>query len=111
MPVSVAGRIAHQPAGYSRARRRYPWIAPGSTLFWRIVKLQHAMGSPLTKALIGAMAASGLPAPSWEVIKAFELSDVAQGLHRLLRKDPGRFGHNVDAVFARGTNLAASIGR
>ena len=34
------------------ARARYPWAAPGSELFWRVVKLQHAMGSPLAWKLL-----------------------------------------------------------
>jgi hypothetical protein len=48
---------------------------------------------------------------NWEAIKAYEMTDAAQRLHRLLRVDPGRFGRNVDKVFIRGGQLASTLGR
>lgn len=94
------------------ARKRYPWIPFGSELFWRIVKLQHAMGSGLTLQVLSDMRRRGVPPTSWAAIKAYELTDAAKRLHVLLRvKKSGRFGHNVDEVFTRGRQLAASLGR
>jgi hypothetical protein len=93
------------------ARRRFPWAPPGSDLFWRIVKLQHAMGSPLARAMLVELQARGGAVPTWEAIKVFERTDSAQRLHKLLRVRPGRFGENVDAVFDRGARIARSVGR
>jgi hypothetical protein len=93
------------------ARQRYPWIPFGSELFWRIVKLQHAMGSALTQRMLSDMRNRGLPPTSWDAIKAYELTDSAKRLHALLRQEPGRFARNVDAVFARGRQIAKSLGR
>ena len=90
------------------ARRRFPWLPAGTEFFWRVVKLQHAMGSGLTNRLLSAMVARGVPPASWEAIKAFEVTDAATRLHPLLRVEPGR---NVDAVFTRGRQLATSLGR
>jgi len=42
------------------ARRRFPWIPAGSELFWRVVKLQHAMGSGLAWKLLSQMHARGI---------------------------------------------------
>jgi LAS superfamily LD-carboxypeptidase LdcB len=92
------------------ARRRFPSIPVGSELFWRVVKLQHALGSPLTKRLLDGMRASNVPL-TWEAIKQWEVTHGPQ-LHRLLRVEPlGRFGRNVDGVFTRGRELARSLGR
>jgi hypothetical protein len=56
------------------------------------------------------MIASGIPL-TWEAIKCYEVEHGPQ-LHRLLRVQPiGRFGRNVDAVFARGQRLARDHGR
>jgi hypothetical protein len=93
------------------ARKRYPWIPFGSGLFWRVVKLQHAMGSGLTRAMFAEMRKRGIPTDNWQAIKAFEVTDAAKRLHPLLRVRPGRFGHNVDEVFARGARIARSLGR
>jgi hypothetical protein len=91
------------------ARRRFPSIAPGSELFWRVVKLQHALGSPLTRRLLDGMTAAGIPL-TWDEIRRYEISHGPQ-LHRLLRVQPlGRFARNVDAVFTRGRKLAAGLG-
>jgi D-alanyl-D-alanine carboxypeptidase-like protein len=92
------------------ARQRFPSIPAGSELFWRVVKLQHALGSPLTKRLLDGMRASGIPF-TWEAIKQWEVTHGPQ-LHKLLRVEPlGRFGRNVDGVFTRGRQLTASLGR
>jgi hypothetical protein len=92
------------------ARQRFPSIPPGSELFWRVVKLQHALGSPLTKRLLDGMHASGIPF-TWEAIKQWEVTHGPQ-LHGLLRVEPlGRFGRNVDGVFAKGGELARTLGR
>jgi hypothetical protein len=93
------------------ARRRFPWIPTGSKLFWRMVKLQHAMGSGLAKMMLSDMQRSGVPPTTWNAIKAYELTTAAQRLHKLLRVKPGRFGRNVDAVFTRGGRIATSLGR
>jgi hypothetical protein len=93
------------------ARRRFPWIPPGSELFWRVVKLQHAMGSGLARKLLASMQSTGVPPTTWEAIRAYEATPAAQQLHRLLRVKPGRFSHNVDAVFTNGRRIAASLGR
>ena len=53
------------------ARQRFPSIPEGSELFWRIVKLQHAMGSGLVRALLGRMRASNI-ALSWEAKHCWE---------------------------------------
>jgi hypothetical protein len=95
------------------ARTRYPWATPGSDLFWRLVKLQHAMGSSLTSKLISSMQQSNLPI-TWEAIKRYEVTE-GRRLHRLLNpSNPaklGRFGRNVDEVFQRGRRLAATLRR
>jgi hypothetical protein len=93
------------------ACQRYPWLPYGSELFWRIVKLQHAMGSPLTQRMLSDMRRRGLPPTSWGAIKAYELTEAAKGLHPLLRVRPGRFAQNVDAVFSRGRQIARALGR
>jgi pentapeptide MXKDX repeat protein len=108
---SVAAGLTLVRSYVELARKRYPWIPPGSDLFWHVVKLQHAMGSGLTKAMLTTMLGRGAPPASWDAIKAFELTDAAKALHRLLRVKPGRFGHNVDAVFTRGRQIAAALGR
>ena len=110
---SVEGgiRLVRYYAGL--AQNRYPWAAPGSELFWRMVKLQHAMGSGLTRTLISSMQAAGIPL-TWEAIKRYEVSDGPR-LHRLLNPpkaaDRGRFTRNVDRVFLLGRPLAAASGR
>jgi len=92
------------------ARQRFPSIPDGSELFWRIVKLQHAMGSGLTRTLLGSMRASNI-ALSWEAIKRYELTNGPR-LHRLLTVEPlGRFGRNVDGTFARGREIARALGK
>jgi hypothetical protein len=56
------------------------------------------------------MHASGIPF-TWEAIKQWEVTHGPQ-LHRLLRVEPlGRFGRNVDGVFAKARDLAHSLGR
>jgi hypothetical protein len=92
------------------ARQRFPWIPAGSDLFWRVVKLQHAMGSGLSATLLGRMRARGIEI-TWDAIKRFELSPEGVTLHPLMRVDPGRFGRNVDRVFNDGRQIAQSLGR
>jgi hypothetical protein len=92
------------------ARQRFPWIPYGSELFWRVVKLQHAMGSGNAKTLITRMRAQGIEV-TWEAIKRFEVTDGPK-VSRLLAVRPlGRFGRNVDAVVDVGHRIAASVGR
>jgi hypothetical protein len=95
------------------ARTRYPWATPGSDLFWRLVKLQHAMGGWLTSQLIASIQKSNLSI-TWEAIKRYEVTE-GRRLYRLLNpSDPaklGRFGRNVDEVFQRGHRLAATLRR
>jgi hypothetical protein len=91
------------------ARLRFPWIPPGSELFWRVVKLQHAMGSGLARGLLNAIRARGIPT-TWDAIKRYELTDGPK-LHVLLRMEPGRFGRNVDRVFQQGPAIARSVAR
>jgi hypothetical protein len=107
---SVEAGIANVRYYANLARRRFPAIPAGSELFWRVVKLQHALGSPLTKRLLDGMRAEGIPF-SWDAIKRAEVGNGPR-LHRLLRVEPlGRFGRNVDAVFTRGRQLASALGR
>ncbi len=107
---SVQAGIANVRYYADLARKRFPSIPVGSELFWRVVKLQHALGSPLTKRLLDGMRADGIPL-SWEAIKQYEVSHGPR-LHRLLRVEPiGRFGRNVDGVFTRGRQIAAALGR
>ena len=91
------------------ARSRFPWIPAGSELFWRVVKLQHAMGSPLANRFLTDMHNRGIPF-TWDNIERFELSDGPR-FHQLFRTEPGRFGRNVDKVFAYGRARAQSLGR
>jgi hypothetical protein len=95
------------------ARKRYPWATPGSDLFWRVVKLQHAMGGGLAWKLLSSMVRNNIPM-TWETIKQHEVAD-GPGLHRLLNPhdaaDRGRFGRNVDQVFSRGRRLATALRR
>ena len=94
---------------YARlTRRRFPSTPAGSELFWRVVKLQHAMGSGLARQLLQRMLARNIPL-TWEAIKRFEVTDGPR-LHRLLRVRPlGRFGRNVDEVFTRGRRELAGL--
>jgi hypothetical protein len=94
---------------YARlARQRFASIPAGSELFWRVVKLQHAMGSGLARKLLNALAATRAPL-TWEAIRQFEVTRGPQ-LHRLLRVKPlGRFTRNVDHVFARGSEIAGAL--
>ncbi|MGZ4304445.1 MAG: hypothetical protein ACXVSL_06200 [Solirubrobacteraceae bacterium] len=92
------------------ARQRFPWIPYGSELFWRVVKLQHAMGSGTAYALITHMAARGIDV-TWEAIKRFEVTDGPKISRLLTYKPIGRFGHNVDTVVDVGRRIAASLGR
>jgi N-acetylmuramoyl-L-alanine amidase len=91
------------------ARRRFPWIPAGSELFWRIVKLQHAMGSGLAWQMLTQMHARGIET-NWPAIERYELTDGPK-LHALMRVQPGRFGRNVDGVFTRGRAIAQRLGR
>jgi len=92
------------------ARQRFPSIPAGSELFWRIVKLQHAMGSGLTWKLLNSMRASNI-ALTWEEIKRYEVTNGPR-LHRLLTKKPlGRFSRNVDGVFTRGREIVRALGK
>jgi hypothetical protein len=91
------------------ARRRFPWIPNGSELFWRVVKLQHAMGSGLAWKLLSQMQARGIET-TWDAIKRDEVN-VGPKLHPLLAKEPGRFGRNVDRVFSQGRLIAQSLSR
>ena len=97
----------------NHVRTRYPWFAPGTELFWRVVKLQHAMGVGTAAALLTSMRRNNLPM-TWEAIKRYEVTDGPR-LHRLLNpSDPGkrgRFGRNVDKVFELGRQIAASLPR
>jgi hypothetical protein len=91
------------------ARDRFPWVPVGSELFWRIVKLQHAMGSGLARGLLNRMRGRGIET-SWENIKRFEVTEGPK-LHPLLAREPGRFGRNVDRVFEEGRRLASQLRR
>jgi phosphatidylserine/phosphatidylglycerophosphate/cardiolipin synthase-like enzyme len=94
---------------YARlAQQRFPSIPAGSELFWRMVKLQHAMGSGLAYRLIKAMLAAGVPL-TWENIRQYEIAHGA-ALHALLRVKPlGRFTHNVDQALAQGHAWSARV--
>jgi hypothetical protein len=92
------------------ARQRFPWIPRGSELFWRIVKLQHAMGSGTAYRLLGRMHASGI-VMTWEAIRRYEVAEGPK-LARLLAVSPlGRFSRNVDRVVELGRRIAGSFGR
>ena len=73
------------------ALKRYPWIPFGSELFWRVVKLQHAMGSRSRAENAFRYAKQGSTADELGRDKAYELTDAAKRLHLLLRVKPGRF--------------------
>jgi len=94
-------------------RKQYPWFTPGTELFWRLVKLLHAMGMGTAAALLSSMRKNNVPM-TWEAIKRYEVTEGPR-LHRLLRpRDPtwiGRFGRNVDKVFTEGRRIAAALGR
>jgi hypothetical protein len=94
-------------------RKQYPWFTQGTELFWRLVKLLHAMGMGTAAALLSSMRKNNVPM-SWEAIKRYEVTEGPR-LHRLLRpSDPtwvGRFGRNVDKVFTEGRRIAAALGR
>jgi hypothetical protein len=99
---------------YARlARQRFPSIPMSSELFWRVVKLQHAMGSGLARRLLNGIRASNIPL-TWEAIKQYEVTDGPR-LHRLLNPpnaaERGRFGRNVDKVFVLGRQLATALRR
>jgi phosphatidylserine/phosphatidylglycerophosphate/cardiolipin synthase-like enzyme len=95
---------------YARlAQQRFPSIPAGSDLFWRVVKLQHAMGSGLAYRLLTAMSQAGLPL-TWENIRQYEVTH-GPALHPLLKVAPlGRFTHNVEEAMASGTAWAGRLG-
>ncbi len=88
---------------------RFKFIPANSELFWRVVKLQHAAGSGSTELLLNTMRRRGINV-TWEAIKAFEVSAGAT-LNPTLAYKPGRFGHNVDELVARGRAIATVLGR
>jgi hypothetical protein len=92
------------------APQRFPWIPYGSELFWRVVKLQHAMGSGNANALITRMRTTGIGV-TWDAIKRVEVTDRPKVSHLLAVRRLGRFGRNVDAVVDVGRRIAASLGR
>jgi hypothetical protein len=110
---SVQARIRSVRYYADLVRTWYPWFTPGSELFWRVVKLQHAMGSGAAATLLSSMRRRNIPM-TWEAIKRYEMSEGPR-LHRLLNSsDPsrrGRFGRNVDQVFVLGPQLAATLRR
>ena len=105
----VADEIEIIPFQNTTVLSRFPWIPAGSELFWRIVKLQHAMGSGLAWQMLTQMHARGIET-NWPAIERYELTDGPK-LHALMRVQPGRFGRNVDGVFTRGRAIAQRLGR
>jgi hypothetical protein len=77
------------------ADQRYPWIPKGSDLYWRIVKLQHAMGSAGTLKLLTSMRNRNVGV-TWDTIK---------------RYGPPSFVANVDKLFRFGPEKLRLIGR
>ena len=49
-------------------RKRYPEFTPGTELFWRMIKLLHAMGMGTAAALLSSMRQNNVPM-TWEAIK------------------------------------------
>jgi hypothetical protein len=95
-------------------RTRYPEFRPGTELFWRMVKLLHAMGMGAAAKLLSSMRKNNIPM-TWEAIKRHEVTHGPRlGQPVLNSRDPswlGRFGRNVDKVFREGRRIATAFGR
>lgn len=98
--VQVGIQLVRYYAGL--ARQRFPWIPVGSELFWRIVKLEHAMGAGLAWQLLSQMRQRGIET-TWDAIKRYEVTDGPR-LHRLLAVEP-------DASGATSTACSSTAGR
>ncbi len=104
--VQTGIRIARK---YMSLMYRFPYIPANSELYWRVVKLQHAMGSPTVLMFLDRMRQSGMDV-TWETIKKFERGEGVKVAPELAYR-PGRFGRNVDELVARGHEIAAVLGR
>jgi len=80
--------------GYSR----------GDPIFWRIVKLEHAMGASAVTKLFSDMKESQADRRKWEDIERYSRIN-QQRLFKLLKHDPVKWEGNVDSVFATGSSL------
>ena len=86
-------------------------VAPGTDLFWHMVKFQHT-GIGYVQVILDAMRADGVSPSSWEAIRSYVKENTARlRRHRLFAKrDPNTLTRNVDELFEWGRKLAPRQG-
>lgn len=77
---------------------------PGSTYYWRLVKLMHTMGSGATKTIVNAAKAAGV-AGSWDSLEKYATANDSEFLHET-KHSPLKWFPLVDAVY----NVGAPFG-
>jgi hypothetical protein len=89
---------------YGSIAESYGFTQSDSYLFWRMVKLIHAMGPNSIRIVVSLMNSKGMPATSWESIKTFAFEN-RHDLLVSLKHDPVKWMANVDKVFSEGQVL------
>ena len=86
-------------------------LAPGTDLFWHMVKFQHT-GIGYVDTILGFMKRDGVAPDSWDAIRNYVRQNLAKlRTHRLFaRLDPNRLTNNVDKLFEWGRKLAPGPG-
>src|SRR5258708_18073993 len=67
---------------YGRTVEQYGFSKSDPHMFWRMVKLVHAMGPGSVKQVLDAMKVSGVLPSSWEVLEKFSSEHRADLLHK-----------------------------
>jgi hypothetical protein len=89
---------------YGHTAEAYGFARSDSELFWRMVKLIHAMGPGSVKKLVAVMQANEVAPSSWEIVKKFSVDHRAE-LLKTIKHDPVKWTTNVDQVLAAGSDL------
>jgi len=95
------------------ARARKLGFAPGTDLFWRIVKLLHWLPRGV-RTTLAHMRRNGFSARDWPSFRAYMITHRDELLTQLVAKagagwDPASGVRNVDALFTRGRALASGL--
>jgi len=78
-----------------------------SSSFWPIVKFIHAIGMGSAKKFFADMRQHNLSPTDWPAIRNYANSN-RERLKKVLKHDPVKWVHNVDAVISKGQSLAES---